>query len=119
MYEEAELAEAASHTVLTYGLNGGGSGALFDEADPSNRHYSLRTRPNLYGATHDWLHLAGPDRRPRVRVPAGHECLVAGWLELQCWWRYVARSVGEAWPSGPDPKREVSSSAWPAGATWE
>lgn len=90
VYEEAELADAAGTTALTYGLGSAAAGALFHGEGLSNRHYALRTRPDLYGATRDWRHLAGPDRRPPVPVTTGHDRLVAGWLELQCWWRYVA-----------------------------
>jgi predicted nucleotidyltransferase len=90
VYEDAELEDAAGTTALTYGLPNGEPDALFYR-QRAKRHYSLRTRPGLYGATRDWLHVAGPDRRPHVSEPAGPERLVAGWLELQYWWRYVAR----------------------------
>lgn len=90
VYEDAELADAAATTALTYGLRNGSADALFYR-EPCKRHYSLRARPNLYGATRDWRLLAGPERRPLVPTPSGPERLVAGWLELQYLWRYVTR----------------------------
>lgn len=87
VYEESELAEASSTTVLTYGLDGPVARSLFQGPD---RHYLVRTRPNLYGPARDWRLVGGPDRRPALPVPEGHDRLAVGWLELQCWWRYVA-----------------------------
>jgi predicted nucleotidyltransferase len=87
VYEEPELADAAASTALSYGLEGEVARPLFEGVD---RHHFLRVRPNLYGPTRDWRHVAGPERRPDVAAPAGSDRLVAAWLELQCWWRYVA-----------------------------
>ena len=104
-YDERELADAASATVLTHGLgrppSGGEIRPLFSGAPGSRPKLSLRLRPGLYGPTADWRLVAGPDRRPPDRRRKREEELVAAWLELQFWWQHAllacSRSPGP-WP---------------------
>lgn len=92
VYEQADLADAARSTVLTYGLDRGDGDpryALFFGERPPDVHYSVRVRPGLYGPTSDWRLVAGRDRRPGIVAPAGLDRWPPAWLDLECWWRYA------------------------------
>jgi hypothetical protein len=96
-FEDAELADATSGSVLTHDLQGrdGSCGrALFFGDDPLRDHFSFRSRPGLYGPTADWRRVAGRDRRPS-RLDARERSPTAAWLELQCWWRYASRACAQ------------------------
>ena len=77
VYGADELEAVAADTILVQ------PPSFFEDG----RHFSLRTRPGLAGATRDWTLLRGPDLRP-ARHGAPDPCVIA-WLELQCWWRYA------------------------------
>ena len=81
VYGADELEAVAAETIFTQP-----EGVL-----AVGRHLSLRTRPELAGATRDWALVTGPDLRPAASG-SPDPCVVA-WLELQCWWRYAV------WPA--------------------
>jgi hypothetical protein len=91
-YEQWELEEASSASILTYGLDAAGSspaaaqGAMFGRRPP-NDEAELGARPGLKGPMSDWRLLAGPERRPSRPTPDRQQQLIGGWLELQFWWR--------------------------------
>lgn len=93
-YEDFELREAASASVLTYGLDGDGRQFARDRAAffgrrPAADDFGLRSRPGLPGPMRDWRLVAGPERRPEVPVHDDQARRVAAWLELQFWWSFA------------------------------
>jgi hypothetical protein len=92
-YEDAELREATTGSVLTYGLEHdvqahADRAAFLGSAAPADE-FGLRSRPGLYGPTSDWRPIRGPDRRPRIDAPDRQDRRIAGWLELQFWWSFA------------------------------
>jgi hypothetical protein len=55
----------------------------------------LQERPGLYGAPREWRRLAGPERRPPGPPDDPDSRRIAGWLELQHWWRYAFTACAE------------------------
>ena len=87
-YEDFALREAASASVLTYGLDGRGRSAFFGRRPPPD-DFGLRSRPGLPGPMRDWRLVAGPERRPQLPVLDDQARRVAAWLELQFWWSFA------------------------------
>jgi predicted nucleotidyltransferase len=91
-YEQWELEDTSSASILTYGLDAAGSspaaapGAMFG-LSPANDEAELGARPGVKGPMSDWRLLAGPERRPSRPAPDRQQQLIGGWLELQFWWR--------------------------------
>jgi hypothetical protein len=83
VYHEAELAEATSATLLTYGL---GRTPGHDSASELVDEGTLLLRPGLW-ATEEWRLLSGRDVRPGKRNRDRQHERLAAWLELQFWWR--------------------------------
>lgn len=89
VYEEEDLRESASAPCLLYG------GAAFLGARPLADPMGLLDRPGLYGARREWRRLSGPERRPPEPPDDPGRRRVAGWLELQHWWRYAFLACAE------------------------
>jgi hypothetical protein len=83
VYEERDLAvAAAAPTPTARRAVHYGAGQVADDA-------SLLVRPGLYGALWDWRGLAGRPRLPDQPALDAQDRRIAGWLELQFWWRYA------------------------------
>ena len=93
VYEDADFVEALSGTSLTCGLNGNEPAPPFVTSRPIVDEMGLRDRPGLYPPRKDWRRLSGPERRPQVSPPDDQQRRIAGWLELQHWWRYAFKAV--------------------------
>jgi hypothetical protein len=93
VYEDADLVDAQARSALTYrrssepGLER--SHALYSGADSDDDRIRLAERPMLYGPTHDWRLIAGPDRRPARPALDADSRRIASWLELQYWWQWA------------------------------
>ncbi len=90
-YEDSELREAASGSVLTYGLDDQfprHRAAFFGRRPPPD-DFGLRSRPGVPGPMRDWRLVAGPERRPELPVHDDQSRRVAVWLELQFWWSFA------------------------------
>jgi hypothetical protein len=85
-YEDADFVEALSAPSLTYGLNGS---EPVRSPSPVVDEMGLRDRPGLYSPGKEWRRLGGPEQRPRDGPPGDQHRRIAGWIELQHWWRYA------------------------------
>ena len=84
-YEQSELDRCAGRTYRDVGLASDGidDAAAYFGPDPLQDRMGILERPGLDGSA-GWRRLAGVERRPS---PPAAEPLLAGWLELQYWWR--------------------------------
>jgi hypothetical protein len=92
IYSQGELDDLVGNSAFTYGLDDRtelprragyvGDGAKLDRI-------RMLERPGLYGATAGWRILTGPDIRSPEPVSSAQLRRIAGWLELQYWWRWA------------------------------
>ncbi|MEA2353639.1 MAG: hypothetical protein QOJ14_2053 [Thermoleophilaceae bacterium] len=89
VFEQDDLARAASQTIFTYGLDRTPPAAAYLGADVDAHRTRLLERPELYGPAHAWKRLTGP-ARPLPEAPHDADSRrLAAWLELQNWWRWA------------------------------
>ena len=90
LYTDEELRDAARATHLTFDLRAAEPrGSLLSRPNRPRDDADLRRRPRRARPEANWRLLAGPDRRPAGPSPTAREEQLAGWLELQYWWRHA------------------------------
>jgi hypothetical protein len=91
VYEQADLADAVAASTLTYRLSSEPwrerTHAVYSGPKSDNDKICLAEHPQLYGPTHGWRLVAGPDRRPPPPALDADYRRIAAWLELQYWWQ--------------------------------
>ena len=92
--KEDDLRRTTAETVLTQGLDDGSPSGLL--ADVGWQIVAeLQERPGVGQPVHAWRHVAGPERRPGPQRADRDRRRLAGWLELQHWWRHGMRGCLE------------------------
>ena len=90
LYTDDELRDAARATHLTFDLHAAEPrGSLLARPNRPRDEADLRRRPRRARPEANWRLVAGPDRRPAGPPPTVREEHLAGWLELQYWWRHA------------------------------